>query len=93
MRVARVHIENFRGIRQADLRFAETTVLLGDNNTGKSTVFEAIELEGDALVLAGQRHQRPLDHLLVATPTEGTSSRGNPASTPLEAFLPGVTDA
>ena len=44
MRVARVHIENFRGIRQADLRFAGTTVLLGDNNTGKSTVFEAIEL-------------------------------------------------
>lgn len=44
MRVARVHIENFRGIRLADLRFAGTTVLLGDNNTGKSTVFEAIEL-------------------------------------------------
>lgn len=44
MRIVHVHIENFRGIRQADLHFDGTTVLLGDNNTGKSTVFEAIEL-------------------------------------------------
>jgi putative ATP-dependent endonuclease of OLD family len=44
LRVARVHIENFRGIRFADIHFSGTTVLLGDNNTGKSTVFEAIEL-------------------------------------------------
>jgi putative ATP-dependent endonuclease of OLD family len=44
VRVARVHIENFRGIQLADVHFAGTTVLLGDNNIGKSTVFEAIEL-------------------------------------------------
>ncbi|WP_287173966.1 AAA family ATPase [Mesorhizobium sp.] len=44
MRIARVHIENFRGIKQADVHFSGTSVLLGDNNTGKSTVFEAIEL-------------------------------------------------
>ncbi|MBH1991569.1 MAG: AAA family ATPase [Sphingomonadaceae bacterium] len=44
MRIVRVHIENFRGIRLADVHFEGTTVLLGDNNTGKSTVFEAIEL-------------------------------------------------
>lgn len=44
MRIVRVHVENFRGIRLADLHFEGTTVLLGDNNTGKSTVFEAIEL-------------------------------------------------
>ncbi|MEH2472034.1 putative ATP-dependent endonuclease of OLD family [Nitrobacteraceae bacterium AZCC 2161] len=44
MRIARVHIENFRGIRHADIHFSGTSVLLGDNNTGKSTVFEAIEL-------------------------------------------------
>lgn len=44
VRIVRVHIENFRGIRVADLHFEGTTVLLGDNNTGKSTVFEAIEL-------------------------------------------------
>lgn len=44
MRIARVTIENFRGIRQADINFSGTCVLLGDNNTGKTTVFEAIEL-------------------------------------------------
>ena len=44
MRIACVHIENFRGIRSADVNLDGTTVLLGDNNTGKSTVFEAIEL-------------------------------------------------
>ena len=44
MRIARVQIENFRGIKQAEVHFFGTSVLLGDNNTGKSTVFEAIEL-------------------------------------------------
>lgn len=44
MKIVRVHIENFRGIATADLHFSGTTVLLGDNNTGKSTVLEAIEL-------------------------------------------------
>jgi putative ATP-dependent endonuclease of OLD family len=44
VRIVRVHVENFRGIKLADIYFEGTTVLLGDNNTGKSTVFEAIEL-------------------------------------------------
>ncbi|UWU77845.1 ATP-binding protein [Bradyrhizobium huanghuaihaiense] len=44
MKIARAYIENFRGIKQAEVLFSGTSVLLGDNNTGKSTVFEAIEL-------------------------------------------------
>jgi len=44
VRIARVQIENFRGIRQAEIHLSGTAVLLGDNNIGKSTVFEAIEL-------------------------------------------------
>lgn len=44
MRIVRVHIENFRGISLADIHFYGTSVLLGDNNIGKSTIFEAIEL-------------------------------------------------
>jgi len=44
VRIVRVHIENFRGIRQADIELDGTVVFLGDNNTGKSTVLEAIEL-------------------------------------------------
>ena len=44
MRIVRIHIENFRGISLADIHLNGTSVFLGDNNTGKSTVFEAIEL-------------------------------------------------
>ena len=44
MRIVRVTIKNFRGIRAATVDLDGTTVLLGDNNTGKSTLLEAIEL-------------------------------------------------
>jgi putative ATP-dependent endonuclease of OLD family len=44
MRIAKVKIANFRGIAQAELQFSGHTVLVGDNNSGKSTVLEAIDL-------------------------------------------------
>ncbi|MDI6024060.1 AAA family ATPase [Leucobacter sp. UT-8R-CII-1-4] len=44
MHLARITIENFRGISKAEVSFAGNTVLLGDNNSGKSTVLEAAEL-------------------------------------------------
>lgn len=44
MRIARIEIENFRGISKSELLFSGHTVLAGDNNTGKSTVLEAIDL-------------------------------------------------
>lgn len=44
MRIARVIIENFRGISRANLLFPEHAVLIGDNNCCKSTVLEAIDL-------------------------------------------------
>jgi len=44
MRIARLTIENFRGIKSADLQFPPQCVLVGDNNTGKSTILEAIDL-------------------------------------------------
>lgn len=44
MQIARVDISNFRGISKASIRLDGTTVFLGDNNTGKSSVLEAIEL-------------------------------------------------
>ncbi|NKF94866.1 ATP-dependent endonuclease [Ralstonia solanacearum] len=44
MRVACVEIENFRGIRQAKLLFPKHGVLIGDNNTGKTTILEALDL-------------------------------------------------
>lgn len=44
MRITSLCINNFRGIKQALLMFPDHGVLIGDNNTGKSTVLEAIDL-------------------------------------------------
>ena len=37
-------ITNFRGIRQLSLRLEQTTILIGENNTGKSTILDALLL-------------------------------------------------
>lgn len=44
MQVVRIHIENYRGIKNATLELTKHAVLLGDNNTGKTTVLEALDL-------------------------------------------------
>lgn len=44
MRVACIKIENFRGIKQASIIFPKHGVLIGDNNTGKTTILEALDL-------------------------------------------------
>jgi predicted ATPase len=54
MRIAQLGIKNFRGIASAELRFNGHSVLIGDNNTGKSSVLEAIDL-----VLGPDRLSRP----------------------------------
>lgn len=56
MRITRLKIENFRGIAASELRLPAHGVLVGDNNTGKSTVLEAIDL-----VLGPERlYRRPI---------------------------------
>lgn len=44
MRVANLKIENFRGVRSGFVRFGKHPVLIGDNNTGKTTLIEALTL-------------------------------------------------
>lgn len=44
MKIYSVSIENFRGIRSAKLLLPDHAVFIGDNNTGKSSVLEAIDL-------------------------------------------------
>ena len=44
MRVAILDISNFRGVRQGTVHFKQHTVLIGANNTGKTTVIEALTL-------------------------------------------------
>ena len=42
MQLRRLQIENFRGINSLDLRLKNTTVLIGENNTGKTAVLDAL---------------------------------------------------
>jgi putative ATP-dependent endonuclease of OLD family len=44
LRVYALSIENFRGIRSAKLTLPDHAVLIGDNNTGKTSILEAIDL-------------------------------------------------
>ena len=44
MKICKLEIEHFRGIRKCTLFFTDHVVLIGDNNSGKSTVLEAINL-------------------------------------------------
>ena len=44
MKVVKLGIENFRGIRCASLCFDGHTLLVGTNNVGKSTICEALDL-------------------------------------------------
>ena len=55
MRVVSLKIENFRGIRSGFVCFGKHPVLVGDNNTGKTTLIEAL-----ALVLGRDRLVREL---------------------------------
>jgi putative ATP-dependent endonuclease of OLD family len=44
VRIAQISIKNFRGISQGKLSLPGHVVLIGDNNSGKSSVIEAIDL-------------------------------------------------
>ena len=44
MRVLQIKIENFRGIKNADLTFDGHTLLVSGNNVGKSMVCNALDL-------------------------------------------------
>lgn len=44
MQLRKVIIENFRGLLKIELDLDKTTVLIGENNTGKTSILEAIRL-------------------------------------------------
>ena len=54
MYLSRIELENFLGIRTARIDLNETTVLIGENNSGKSAILEAI-----CKVLSIQRNNKP----------------------------------
>ena len=44
MKISTIRIENFRGIRRLDLELDDVTVLIGENNSGKTSVLDAIRI-------------------------------------------------
>jgi putative ATP-dependent endonuclease of OLD family len=44
MRIAKLKVQNFRGIKQGEILIPSHAVLVGDNNIGKSSLLEAIDL-------------------------------------------------
>lgn len=44
MRIVRLSVQNFRSIESAELLLPDQVVLVGDNNSGKSSILEAIDL-------------------------------------------------
>lgn len=55
MKIDRLEIQNFRGIQSGTVFFTDRTILIGDNNAGKTTILEAI-----ALLLGRDRMVRTL---------------------------------
>ena len=72
MRVARLRIEGFRGVNSADIELTPHTVLIGPNNSGKTTIIEAL-----ALLLGRDRLVRRLtEHdFFGSNPTEASRVR------------------
>ena len=85
MRIASIRIRNFRGLKEVEIPLARTTVLVGENNSGKSSVLDCISLalgrrwgqrgtgfsEYDLTIDAGAA----LDH---PSQTDGTGRRATP---------------
>ncbi|MFZ0022188.1 MAG: AAA family ATPase [Acinetobacter sp.] len=44
MKISKIHIENFRGLKNIDLTPSQMNCVIGENNAGKSTVLLAINL-------------------------------------------------
>lgn len=58
--ISRVKVQNYKGLRVADVPFnPKLNILVGDNEVGKSTVLEAINL-----ALTGQLHRRSISYEL-----------------------------
>jgi len=88
MRIARIKICNFRGIKSAELLLPEHVVFVGDNNTGKSSVLEAIDL-----VLGPERLRRPSpidEHDFFAGEYLGTEE--TPIAITVEVVVVGLSD-
>lgn len=89
MKVVRLTIANFRGIKSAELLFDGHTLMVGTNNVGKSTICEALDL-----VLGPDRLNRfpPVDEFdfynaTYLTPPAAEGEKPQPVPLRIEAVL------
>lgn len=88
MRITRIQIEKFRGIRSGEIILSTHAVLVGDNNVGKSTVLEAVDL-----VLGPERlNKRPVidEHDFFAG--QYVDDKGNPIPIQIEVVISDLSD-
>ncbi|MBY0050952.1 ATP-dependent nuclease [Brevibacillus agri] len=88
MRIAKIMIERYRGIKECEIFLSGRTVLVGDNNIGKSTILEAIDL-----VLGPERLSRsPVidEHDFYAG--EYLDKEGNPVEINIEVIIVDLSD-
>jgi putative ATP-dependent endonuclease of OLD family len=89
MRVSRLKIKNYRGIKNATLEFSGHTLMVGANNIGKSTICEALDL-----VLAPERNKRfPVVEEFDFYNGHYLDDEENPIKIEIEALLTDLTPA
>ena len=76
--LTRLKVQNFRSIRELDLRLSPFTALVGPNGSGKSTVLAALDHRS---VLAPSWRHLPGDIVIERIESSGLASRSIPSST------------
>lgn len=78
MRLAHVSIEHFRGVRHFSTKLDATTVLIGENNCGKTSILDVIQRCLSAEIVGPQARFEPLDfHLPVPDSEHSVRNSGN----------------
>ncbi|MDD9809094.1 MAG: AAA family ATPase, partial [Thaumarchaeota archaeon] len=74
MRLERVHISNFRSLRDVTVAFGSLTILIGANSSGKTSVLEALRLFGAEGAAVGREDffsEEPVKITLTLDPGKG----------------------
>ncbi len=99
MFISRLFIKNFRNLRHLDVAIGPAvTCLIGENNSGKTNIFQALRLVLDGNISAQRRRLRPEDlsaglsftvpeHVLISVEFSDFSGKPNEEAFPFTAVL------
>ena len=66
--LTRLHVRNFKSLRDLEVRFGQLTVLVGPNGCGKSSVLQAVKVLRDLIFASRERSWFPVE--LVSRPMD-----------------------